>query len=99
FGWRRAVGALAAAAAVLALVFAAPWRDRPGGTDVAGAGGWSEQEIRIARGEIRLSLALAARIIEKTERRTVDEVFGHRLPGAVTRSVKTLTSSLEGGQG
>jgi len=98
-GWRRATWGLAAAAVVLALVFVAPWRDRPEDTYVAGEDGWSEQEIRTARGEVRLTLALAARIIEKTERKTVTEVFGRQLRGAVIKSMKALTSSLEGGQG
>jgi anti-sigma factor RsiW len=98
--WRRAGVGLVAAAAVLALLVFAPTGDRPA-DPVAGLGDqtWSDDEIRTARGELRYTLALAARIIEKSEKSTISEVFGRQLPGVVTKSVKAVTSSLEGGQG
>ena len=97
--WRRAIGGLAAAAAVIALLVAAPWRDRPDGTEFAAADALTEQEIMNARRDIRQTLVLAIRIIEESERKTVSEVFGRRLPGAIDKSVKAITTSLEGGQG
>jgi anti-sigma factor RsiW len=99
FGRWQAAGGMAAAAAMVVLLLAAPWQDRPAATDPAAGGSWSEREIAAARGELRLTLALTARIIGETERRTVNEVFGQRVPGAVNRSMKTLTTYLEGGRG
>jgi len=98
FGRRRAAWGLTAAAAVLVLLLAAPWQDRPVEGDPA-AGAWTENEIAAARGDILSTLVLTAEIINRTERKTVDEVFGRQLPGAVNRSIKTLTTYLEGGQG
>ncbi len=100
-GRRRAAVGMLAAAAVLALVFVVPSSERAIVDPVAETSEqtWSEEEILTARGEVRFTLALAARIIEKTEKSTISEVFGQRLPGVVTKSVKTLASSLEGGQG
>jgi len=100
-GWRRAAVGLVAAAAVLALIFVAPWSESPTADPLADQGDrtWSDEEIRTARGELRYTLALAARIIEESEKSTISEVFGRQLPGVVTKSVKTVTSSLEGGQG
>lgn len=97
-GRRRAAWGLAAAAAVLVLLVAAPWQDRPADTEPV-AGTWSEQELADARGALLSSLALTAEIINRTERETVGDVFGRRLPGAVNSSLKTITTYLEGGQG
>ncbi|MBC8426617.1 hypothetical protein H8E07_21080, partial [bacterium] len=98
FGWRRAALGLAAAAAVLALFLVAPLGDLSDETEPA-ADAWTEQEIASARGDILATLTLTAEIINRTERKTVDEVFGRHLPGAVSSSIKTLTAYLEGGQG
>jgi len=98
FGWRRATVGLAAAAAVLALFLVGPLGDRTDHTELA-ANTWTEQELASARSDILATLALTAEIINRTERKTVDEVFGRHLPGAVSSSIKTLTAYLEGGQG
>lgn len=97
-GRRRAVAGLVAAAAVLALLVFGPAR-RTGVPVPSADAAWSETEIVTARADARYGLALAASIIEKSELKTMDEVFGRRLPGAVDETLKTLTSRFEGGQG
>ena len=93
-GWRRAAAGAVAAAAVLALLLAGPLGERE-----TAERAWSEEEILVARAEVRYGLALAARIIGDTEKKTMDQVFGERLPDALDETMKVLTTLLEGGQG
>ncbi len=97
-GRRRAAVGLVAAAAVLALLVFAPARrdDAPVPSPMTAL---TRTEIDAARAEARYGLALAAGIIAKTEKKTMSEVFGRRLPGAVGTTVRSLTTRLEGGQG
>lgn len=93
-GWRRAAAGAVAAAAALVLLLAGPLGERD-----TGERAWSEEEILTARAEVRYGLALAARIIGDTEKKTMGQVFGERLPDALDETMKALTTLLEGGQG
>lgn len=90
---RRAglVGGLAAAAAAFLLLFGTP--DRPAEPE------FTQAEITAARQDLKRTLILTARIIDRTERSTVKEVFGHTLPESLNQSLKTLMTTSEGGQG
>jgi len=60
---------------------------------------YSVEEVAAARRDALFGLVLAARIIERTERHTVADVFGRQLPQAVTESLGSGTAVPEGGQG
>jgi len=60
---------------------------------------WTRSEIDTARKQALLSLALAARVIDRTEKSTVNDVFRNRLPATVTESLRRLAATSEGGQG
>ena len=90
--------ALLAAAAVL-LVVLLPERNRqpaPGpGTDVV----YQQADITAARGDALRGLVRAARIIEKSERTTLNDVLGRQLPGTITGSLREALEDRRGGRG
>jgi anti-sigma factor RsiW len=97
--WTTFVG-LAAAAAALVLMLAGPLDNgQPDQKSRAGESVYTQAEVDAARADLKRSLQLTARIINQTERSTVKEVFGHTLPESLTRSIKTLMTTPEGGQG
>jgi anti-sigma factor RsiW len=93
--WTTWSGLVAAAVAVF-LLTVNPWS---GPVDPKPGPEFSPQEIATARKEARASLALAATILSRTEKSTFQEVFGQTLPESLTRSIKTLMTPPEGGQG
>ncbi len=60
---------------------------------------WSRAEIKTAREEAKWILAVTTQIMNRTGRSTLTDVFGRRLPQAVTGSIKSAASTYEGGQG
>lgn len=92
--WTSYLGWAAAAAAAFLIVWST---DRP--VEKSGQGNFTAQEITTARQEARASLLLTATILNRTERSTVKEVFGQTLPASLSRSIKTIMTSPEGGQG
>lgn len=96
--WTSFVGWAAAAAAVI-LILTNPLDTVQTTTDPAAQPQWSEAEIRAARQDLKRSLLLTARYLDHTERSTVKEVFGQTLPESISRSLKTLLITPEGGQG
>lgn len=92
-----AAAATLAAAVVLAVVLGdSPRSGRPTAPEAAG---YDAAQIAAARRDAAYGLVLAARILERSEKRTVADVFGHRLPRAVTESLRADPPSPEGGQG
>lgn len=109
---RRWLAPVAALAAVLALVLLAgrfadtgpalsPAPRAAVGVE-SGSGSapaWSEQELQQAQDEVEYTLALTARLLRKGERSAVQNVFGDRLPRAITDSLRKSLSTNEGDQG
>lgn len=60
---------------------------------------FTPEEIQAARQDAQRGLLLTARILNRTERATVKEVFGHTLPESLSRPIKSLINTPEGGQG
>lgn len=104
FRWPALVGS-AAAAAALALLLRGPGpaptpaRTESPVTATVTEPAWTEAEIAGARDDLKRGLLLTARILNHTERSTVKEVFGNTLPRTLNRSLKTLMTTPEGGQG
>ena len=84
----------AAAAAAVVLVMTSPLvKDRPSSPE------FTPQEIQTARQDAQRGLLMAVRVLNQTERSTVKEVFGQTLPESLSRSIKTIINTPEGGQG
>ena len=97
--WPSFVG-WAAAAAALVLLLSSPRDPGRSASEIQTVQPqYSAAEVQAARQDLKRGLLLAARIIDHTERSTVKEVFGHTLPESLTRSIKTLMTTPEGGQG
>jgi len=94
--WQPLVGGMIAAALALAVLIPDPAPDAPGPLT---GGIYTPAEVAQARVDVRTSLILAARILERTERHTVVDVFGRQLPQAISGSLRTDSASPEGGQG
>ncbi len=97
--WLPVAGGLIAAAVVLAMLIPgdrSPLPDAPGAT--AGAPDAAPAVADIRR-DARTSLILAARILERSERHTVADVFGRHLPHAISGSLRSGAEPPEGGQG
>lgn len=95
--WTSYTGWVAAAAAVFLLVVN-PWAENAPSPESARPQ-YTAQEIQAARQDLKYSLRLTAAIIKDTERSTVKEVFGNKLSQSLSRSIKTLMTTPEGGQG
>ena len=94
--WQPVLGGLVAAALALAVLIPDPAPDAPG---PLADGAYTTAQVAQARRDVRTSLILAARILEKTERHTVVDVFGRQLPRAVSGSIRPAPATPEGGQG
>lgn len=90
--WAAAV-ALAAASLALALLIPATRSGPPREPD------FSAQEIAAARQDVEYTLALTARVFDRTSKSTVIEVFGDKLPQAINESFKTMKPNTPGGNG
>lgn len=93
--WPAAAGLAAAAVLLLILL--------PDGGDnmVIDSDGqtWQRTELESARAELQWTLALTAGVIERTERNTMAEVFGHKLPRTLNGSLRRVLTNVQGGQG
>ncbi len=99
---RRLVAALAVAAACLFVAIILPGPRPASGPEPAGSGpqhAWTEQEIAAARQEVMFSLALTARVLDRTRKDTIVEVFANKLPRAVNESLKLVKPTTPGGNG
>jgi anti-sigma factor RsiW len=93
--WAGWIGGLAAAAAALLLLVGTPGQDPVPGM----APRYTPEEIAAARQDLQRSLLLTARILDRTERSTVKEVFGRTLPESLNQSLKSIITPAEGEQG
>ena len=108
---RRWLAPAAGLAAVLVLVLlagrsgpdTAPSTGLPGAASPAAVaatpGTWSEQELDRAQDELEFTLALTARLLQRSEKTTVHEVFGDRLPRMISESLRKSMTLNEGDQG
>ncbi len=98
-GWSRPKVRLTAAAALvaagLAVVLLLPSL-RPAAT---GDSTWTEDEMAAARQDVRYTLALTAKVINRTRKETVVDVFADRLPNAINESFKKVKLTNTGGNG
>ncbi len=91
-----AFGGLVAAALLVGLLTTLPTpAPAPRGTDVA----LSPAQADAVRRDAVRSLVLAARILERSEKAAVVDVFGVRLPRTVAESLRAGSGTPEGGQG
>jgi anti-sigma factor RsiW len=92
---RRFTAALALAAASLAIALLVPAL-RPAQVPNQD---WTEAEIAAARQEVMYTLSLAAKVIDRTEKSAVVDVFVDKLPRAINDSFKTVKPTTSGGNG
>lgn len=96
---------LAASAAAAMLAFAMLIGDiatpPPGPLSGAGAepSDWTPQEIRDAQDDLEYSLALTARLLKKSGKTAVTEVFGDHLPRVINESLQKAIHTNQGDQG
>ena len=69
------------------------------GTEISGQTQFTPEEVTAARRDLVWTLALTARVIDHAEKKTVSEVFGRKLPAAITGSLRRATSASQGGKG
>jgi hypothetical protein len=93
-GWRPVLGGLVAAALAIAVLLPDHAPNAPQGPSL---GPYTPAQVAQARMDVRTSLALTARILEKTERHTVVDVFGRQLPQAVSGPLRSAAATPEGG--
>ena len=91
----RFTAALALAAASLAIVLLVPALRSAQGPDQD----WTEAEIAAARQEVVYTLSLAAKVIDRTEKSAVVNVFADKLPRAIDDSFKMVKPTTSGGNG
>ena len=89
--------ALLAAAAVVAALLAGWPHTTPAPEPLPQVADAAERAA--ARRDAVYGLVLTARILERTEKRTVADVFGRTIPRAVTESLRGTPPTPEGGQG
>lgn len=91
---------LAAAGLVAAVLLAALLAALPGTVGVSPEPApYSSLQVASARRDAARSLLLAARILERSEKTAVTDVFGIRLPRTVAESIRAVADTPEGGQG
>lgn len=90
---RRLSAAALVAAAALAVVLLAP------GPWNSPEPEWSDQEIAAGREDVLYTLALAAKIIDNTQKDTLVDVFVDKLPQAINDSFKMTKTNNSGGNG
>ena len=86
---------LVLAAASLAVALLVPALRPVSGPDHA----WTEEEIATARQEVMFTLALTARVIDRTQKDAVVDVFADKLPRAIKESFKLVKPTISGGNG
>ena len=91
----RLAAAVTVAAASLALAIILP---KPG-QDSAPQQTWTDMEIAAAREEVMFTLGLTARILDRTQKNAIIEVFGNQLPNSVNESLKLDKPEPSGGNG
>ncbi len=89
--------ALVAAALLLALLGALPRLDGVPQPDSGPV--YTADQVASARRDAAWTLVLAARILERSEKNALADVFGQRLPRAVAESLRSGPSTPEGGRG
>ncbi len=90
-GYGMAAGLLAATVAGLLLL-------RPGGPlRGPAAGDYSPEQVAAARREMIETLTLTARVLDRTGRHTIVDVFSDQLPSAVEGSLRPLDDPTRGG--
>ena len=87
------LGWAAAAAAVVLLMTSPMVQNRNAAPE------FTPEEIQSASQDAQRGLMIAIRVLNQTERSTVKEVFGQTLPESLSRSIKTIINTPEGGQG
>ncbi len=91
----RLAAAVTVAAASLALVLIMP----NGGRDSSVQQTWTDMEIATAREEVIFTLGLTARVLDRTQKNAIIEVFGNQLPNSVNESLKLDKPEPSGGNG
>ncbi len=91
----RLAGGLTIAAASVALALILPNLPQDSGPQPT----WTDLEIAAAREEVMFSLALTARVLDRTQKHTVIEVFANQLPNSVNESLKIVKPTTSGGNG
>ncbi|MCK9996852.1 MAG: zf-HC2 domain-containing protein [Candidatus Krumholzibacteria bacterium] len=84
---------IAAAGLALALILPNP------GRGPAPQQSWTDKEIAAAREEVVFSLALTARVLDRTQKSAIIEVFANQLPNSVNESLKLNKPAISGGNG
>ncbi len=92
---RRMTAVLVLAAASLAVALLVPALDPVSGPDQS----WTEEEIAAARQEVMFTLALTAKVIDRTQKNTMVDVFADKLPHAIDESFKMVKPKTPGGNG
>jgi anti-sigma factor RsiW len=99
--WYAGAGTLAAAALAGALLLRPDAPVAPpaasGSANLAPVPAYTEAEIAAARRELIRTVTLTARILDRTGRSTLAEVFSERLPAAVAGSLRPLGDTTRGG--
>jgi len=91
----RLAGGLTIAAACMALALILPNLRQDSGQQPT----WTDQEIAAAREEVMFSLALTARVLDRTQKDAIIEVFANQLPNSVNESLKIVKPTTPGGNG
>lgn len=91
----RLTAALTAVAAVVAVVVILANPGRDSGQQQT----WTDGEIAAAREEVMFSLALTARVLDRTQKYAIIEVFANQLPNSVNESLKIVKPTTPGGNG
>ena len=91
----RLAAGLTAAAAVMAFVFILANPGRDSGPQQT----WTDREIAAAREEVMFSLALTARVLDRSQKDAIIEVFANQLPNSVNESLKIVKPTTPGGNG
>ena len=92
---KRMTAVLVLAAASLAVALLVPTLRPVSGPDQA----WTAEEIAAARQEVMFTLALTAKVIDRTQKNAVVDVFADKLPHAINESFKMVKPKTSGGKG
>jgi anti-sigma factor RsiW len=94
-GRARLTAAVALIAASLTLIFYLPALQPVSDPDPT----WTQEEIAAARQDVVYTLALTAKVINRTQKDAVVDVFADRLPNAINASFKKVKLTTSGGNG
>ncbi|MCB1183978.1 zf-HC2 domain-containing protein [bacterium] len=87
--WLRLATSGLVAAALALFVLVPALRDGRPAAAPAGHGAYTQAEVDQARRDVINVLALTAGVLDRSRTRTMTEVFGDRLPGAVSGSLRS----------